>query len=164
MKTSTIALALLPMLAMTACGSDPAPGPTEQIVVRDPGEAPAPQPAVAEADAGASETSDGEAELLALGQRVYGSCAGCHSLEKDGPGMAGPNLYGIVGKAAASVEGYPYSDALKASGITWTEAELDAYIADPAGKVPGTTMVAGAIGDPARREAVIAFIKDQSAD
>ena len=160
MKAHIVALALLPVLAITGCGSDPAPGPSEQIVVRDPGEPPAPAPAAeAAADAG-----EGESELLSLGQSVYGSCAGCHSLDKDGPNMAGPNLNGIAGQAAATVEGFAYSDALKASGITWTDAELDAYITDPAGKVPGTTMVAGAIGDPGRREAVIAYIKDQSAD
>ena len=127
-------------------------------MVREPGEAPTVEPATE------APTADGASELLALGKAVYGGCAGCHSLEKDGPSMAGPNLHGIAGKAAAVVESFPYSDALKASGITWTDTELDAYIADPAGKVPGTTMLAGAVGDAGRREAVIAYIKDQSAD
>ena len=76
----------------------------------------------------------------------------------------GPNLYGIVGQTAASVEGFNYSDALASSGITWTEEELDAYIANPAAKVPGTTMMAGAITDAGRREAIIAYIENVSAN
>ena len=48
---------------------------------------------------------------------------------------------------------------MKSSAITWTESELDAYLADPVGKVPGTTMTAGAVRDAAQREAIIAYLK-----
>ena len=88
--------------------------------------------------------------------------AACHSLEQGAPNGAGPNLFGIFGVAAAAVPGFAYSDALKASGITWTAAELDSFITNPAAKVPGTTMVAGAIADSAKRQAVIAYIESAS--
>ncbi len=151
--------AAAPILVVTlaACGSDPAPEPTEQIVVREPG-----------AEAPDSDTTPPAAEandsLIAAGKAAFNTCIACHVVEKDGANRVGPNLYGIVGQAAASVEGFNYSDALASSGITWTEEELDAYIANPAAKVPGTTMMAGAITDAGRREAIIAYIENVSAN
>lgn len=138
--------------ALAGCGSDPAPGPVEQIVVREPGEAAQPVAAATEADAGT------ETDLVAKGEAVFATCSGCHAAEPDAAAMAGPNLHGIVGAKAGAVEGYAYSEALAGSGLTWTEAELDAYLANPTSKVPGTTMVAGALPDPERRKAVIAWL------
>ena len=143
--------------ALTACGSDPAPGPTEQIVVREPGEAMS-SPTAAQ-PAGVSEATD----LVAAGEAAFAACVACHVVAKDAASTIGPNLYGIVGQKAAAVTDANYSDALKASGITWTEAELDAYISNPTAKVPGTTMAAGAVADPEQRKAIIAYLKDVSA-
>ncbi len=151
--------AFAPILVVTlaACGSDPAPGPTEQIVVRESGtEAPD-----SDATSPAAETND---SLIAAGKAAFNTCIACHVVEKGGANRVGPNLYGIVGQAAASVEGFNYSDALTSSGITWTKEELDSYIANPAARVPGTTMMAGAITDTGRREAIIAYIEDASAN
>ena len=53
---------------------------------------------------------------------------------------------------------------MKTSGVTWTAAELESFIADPAAKIPGTTMVAGAIADPAKRQAVIAYLESATAN
>lgn len=129
------------MLTLAACGNDPAPDPVEQIVVREPGEAAQP----------AANAMDGEA--------AFASCSGCHGVEQGAPSAAGPNLFGVVGREAASLDDFAYSDALASSGITWTEAELDAFIADPTGKVPGTTMSAGGVSDAERRAAIVAYLK-----
>ena len=150
-------VALSSLLSLTACGTDPAPDPVEQIVVREPGTAPVAATAVALAD-------DPADALIAEGKAVFANCSACHTLDKGAANGAGPNLYGIVGKAAGAVEGFNYSDALKASGITWTAAELDSYIADPAAKIPGTTMLAGAIAEPEKRTAVIAYMESVSAN
>ncbi|NRD90007.1 hypothetical protein C8024_11875 [Sphingopyxis sp. BSNA05] len=147
------AVALSSLLVLTACGADPAPGPVEQIIVREPGAAAAAAPAEAPADA-----------LLAEGKAAFANCAACHTLEQGAPNGVGPNLFGIVGAGAGEVADFAYSDALKASGITWTAAELDSFIADPAAKIPGTTMVAGAIADAAKRQAVIAYIDSVTAN
>ncbi|MEH6701109.1 c-type cytochrome [Parasphingorhabdus sp.] len=144
-------LACLSIFLLAACGADPAPGPVEQIIVREPGATPV--ASAAATDAAPANT------MLADGKAAFANCAACHTLEQGAPNGAGPNLFGIVGKAAGSVAGFNYSDALKASGVTWTAAELDSYIADPAAKIPGTTMVAGAIADQAKRQAVIAYIE-----
>ncbi|MEO9634324.1 c-type cytochrome [Parasphingorhabdus sp.] len=151
------AVALPSLFALTACGTDPAPEPVEQIIVREPGAAPA-------ATAAASVANDPAATLIAEGKAAFANCAACHTVEKGAASGAGPNLFGIVGTKAGQVAGFSYSDALKASGITWTASELNGYIANPATKLPGTTMIAGAIAEPAKRQAVIAYIESVAAN
>lgn len=155
--TTARTFACLTVFLLAACGTDPAPGPTEQIIVREPGAAPV-------ETAAAAVASDPASALIAEGKAAFANCSACHTLDKGAANGAGPNLFGIVGKAAGEVAGFAYSDALKASGITWTTAELDSYIANPAAKVPGTTMVAGAIADSAKRQAVIAYIESATAN
>jgi cytochrome c len=150
-------ITLSPLLVLTACGADPAPGPVEQIIVREPGAAPV-------KIAAAAVAGDSASALITKGKAAFANCSACHAVEQGAPNGAGPNLFGIVGKAAGAVAGFAYSDALKSSGITWTAAELDSYIANPAAKIPGTTMVAGAIADPAKRQAVIAYLESTAAN
>ena len=145
-----IAASLLTVMA-TACGSAEQPEVVEQIVVREPGEA----------DPAPADTA-GETDLVALGEDVFQSCNGCHVIEAGAPSTAGPNLHGVVGRAAGGLEDYPYSDALADSGITWDQASLDGFLADPGGYLPGTDMLAGAVPDAAQREAVIAYLTAQS--
>ncbi|HEY2177475.1 MAG TPA: c-type cytochrome [Caulobacteraceae bacterium] len=88
----------------------------------------------------------------ARGKQVYEAhCTMCHA------GGQGPNLAGVVGRKAAAAPGYPYSAALKASHITWTAANLDAFLAAPTKKVPGSSMFV-ALAAPADRKAVIAYL------
>lgn len=148
-------------LALAACGSDPAPGPTEQIIVREPGEA-AVAPAASEKLA--SSEMDSAAVLVADGKAAFAVCSACHVVEAGTASTSGPNLHGVAGRAAGTVEGFAYSEAMKSSGIRWSDAELDAYVQNPVAKLPGTTMVAGAIADPATRKAVIAYLKDISSN
>lgn len=150
------AAALASLIMLTACGPDPAPEPVEQIIVREPGATPA-----APASATGKDTST---SLIAEGKAAFANCAACHTVDKDAANGAGPNLFGIVGKAAGQVAGFSYSDALKASGITWTAPNLDDYIADPSAKIPGTAMVAGAVPDPGKREAIIAYLESTAAN
>jgi len=94
------------------------------------------------------------------GKTVFDAkCGICHSATTaPGGPIMGPNMVGIVGRKAASVEGFAlYSPALKNSGITWTTKELDAFLANPGGKVPGTMMVI-ALPDKKERDDVLAYI------
>lgn len=159
MRVFSAITAIFPALALTACSSEPAPEPVEQIVVREPGE-PAVQPAAATEPAVSGEND--EATLIAAGKSAFAVCSGCHVVDADAASTAGPNLYASAGSQAGARADFAYSESLKSSGITWSEAELDAYIADPAGKVPGTTMVAGAVQDAEQRKAIIAYLKSLS--
>jgi cytochrome c len=67
-------------------------------------------------------------------------CVACHTFEKGGPSRVGPNLWDIVGRAKASLAGFNYSAAMKAKGGNWTIDELNAYLLNPKGMVPGTNM------------------------
>lgn len=87
------------------------------------------------------------------------SCVVCHSLERGGPFRVAPNLFGIVGaEKARDRDWYGYTAALRQKGGTWTEADLDQYLADASAFAPGTTKTIR-ITDPEERKQIIAFLK-----
>ncbi|MBA4445603.1 c-type cytochrome, partial [Cylindrospermopsis raciborskii CS-506_C] len=118
--THRFALVAIGALALAACGSKVEP-PVEQIVVRQPGQAAGAAPAAA-------------TDLVAAGKAAFAVCATCHAVEAGKASGIGPNLNGVVGRKAGALADFGYSAALKQSGLTWTETELDAFIANPSGK------------------------------
>ena len=77
---------------------------------------------------------------FARGQRVFSSCAACHSLEPN-RNMTGPSLAEIWNRKAGSLSSFPrYSPALKSSGIIWNDHTLDEWLKDPQHFIPGNTM------------------------
>ncbi len=87
------------------------------------------------------------------------SCVVCHSLERGGPFRVAPNLFGIVGaEKARDRDWYGYTTALRQKGGTWTEADLDHYLADASAFAPGTTKTIR-ITDAEERKQIIAFLK-----
>ena len=89
-------------------------------------------------DAGVSDPRMSAAER---GMVVASQCQGCHSFERGGANGIGPNLFGIMGRRAASSGGYGYSGGMRAFGERWTEDALRRYLTEPATLVPGTSMV-----------------------
>jgi cytochrome c len=87
-------------------------------------------------------------------------CRECHSFVKD-DNRLGPTLHGVVGRKAGSVPGYGYSQSVKESGVTWDEATLDKWIANPDAVIPGNQMSPPypGVADPAIRKNIIAFLK-----
>jgi len=81
-------------------------------------------------------------------------CTMCHATDGDGQG---PPLAGVVGRKAATAPGFAYTDALKASGLTWTPAMLDKFLVDPMKFVPGTAMPQS-VPDPGQRADIIAYL------
>ena len=81
------------------------------------------------------------AQDVAAGETSFRKCAPCHSIGPDAANKVGPELNGLDGRKSGTVDGFNYSDANKASGITWDEAVFKDYIKDPRAKIPGTKMV-----------------------
>ena len=78
------------------------------------------------------------AQDAALGEKTFLKCKACHQIGEGARNGVGPNLNGLIGRKSGSVEGYSYSEANKASGLTWDEDTFRDYIKNPKAKVPGT--------------------------
>jgi cytochrome c len=92
------------------------------------------------------------------GQKVFKQqCGLCHDVAA-GKNRVGPSLFGVVGRKSGGVEGFHYSDANKNSGLTWDQATLDKYLADPRGMVPGTTMTYAGVKSDEQRRDIIAYL------
>lgn len=89
------------------------------------------------------------------------NCSECHSLANPLKNKKGPGLFGVTGRAAASVPGYNYSDALKGANLKWTADKLDAYIVNPKALVPGTSMKFKGLSDAKERGDLLEFISQQ---
>lgn len=80
----------------------------------------------------AAFAEDGDA---VAGEKTFKKCSACHSIGPDAKHKVGPILTGVVGRAAASAEGYTkYGDSIIAAGeagLVWTEEEIFTYLADP---------------------------------
>lgn len=96
----------------------------------------------------------------AAGQKTSRVCAACHSFDKGGTSKVGPNLYGIVNNVHAHMEGFSYSDAMKAlHDKKWTYAELNQYLYNPKEKVPGNKMAFAGIKNTQDRANLIAWLR-----
>jgi cytochrome c len=94
------------------------------------------------------------------GQSVFRRvCSACHTVEP-GKNRLGPSLAGIVGRKAGTVPGFEYSEANKTSSVVWDEAQLDKYLADPKGFMPGNKMVYAGLKNDADRKAVIDYLRE----
>jgi len=94
----------------------------------------------------------------AAGKDVFARCAICHSSTKGAPARIGPNLWGVSGRRAATQPDFSYSSALKSSGITWTDANLDKWITSPGQMVPGNRMAFAGISSAQQRADLIAYL------
>ncbi len=103
--------------------------------------------------AGAHAAGDPDA-----GKQVFKKCHACHNVGESARNAVGPELDGVVGRKAGTVEGYNYSDANKNSGITWDVDTLKVYLKDPKAKVPGTKMAFPGLSNEADIDNVIAYL------
>ena len=92
----------------------------------------------------------------ARGEKIYERCEGCHSIDRD---RIGPRHKGVIGRKAASIDGFAYSNAMKNSGLTWDEATLDRFLQGPTKLVPGTRMGFAGVPVDQDRADLIAFLK-----
>jgi len=92
------------------------------------------------------------------GEAVSKQCAPCHTFTKGGANGVGPNLYGIVDRPRASEPGFSYSDAMKAKGGEWTVDELNKFLTNPRGDIPGTKMMFGGLPRGNQRADLIDYL------
>ena len=137
---------------------------------------PLPEVAAVAPDAGpageaAKPAADPNIEVAALvakadpakGEGDAAICKACHAFEKGAPSPVGPNLYGVLGRNIASVEGFNYTPAMKAHAEeTWDYAHVDRLIHKPAEFAPGTMMAFPGLPDANQRAEVIAFLRTKA--
>jgi cytochrome c len=116
-------------------------------------------------DDGAEEVAEAEPtleELLAAadvgkGAKVFGKCRACHKVE-DGANATGPHLYGVVGRNVGTADGFGYSGSLVAVADVWSAENLDAFLENPRGYAPGTTMSFSGLKKAEDRANLIAYL------
>jgi cytochrome c len=74
------------------------------------------------------------------GQDTFKKCLACHTPDKGGRNLVGPNLWGVAGRKVAQVSGFNYSEAMKKHAGDWNWEELAKYLHSPAEAVPGNRM------------------------
>lgn len=167
---SRFAVAASLAFALAACGSndqgsggEPSGEPTSAVPVAvssetAPSETPAPEASATPSDADKHDDKHDDDDHPAGPPQAFNQCTACHSTTP-GKTLIGPSLAGVYGHKAGQVAGFQFSDAMKNSGMVLNEKNLDAFLANPSAKVPGTIMAFAGIKDEEQREAIIDYLK-----
>jgi cytochrome c2 len=95
---------------------------------------------------------------MEIGEGIFKRyCSVCHSLEP-GRNKFGPSLSGVVGRKAASIEGYDYSEAFRKLSVVWSAETLDVYLSGPSKFAPGTRMMFPGIANAEDRRSVVEYL------
>ncbi len=99
-----------------------------------------------------------------FGERLFDRCLPCHTVAQGSPHSLGPNLFGVIGRAAGTAEGYVYSPAMTNSGVTWTAENVALFLRDENGSspdsfIPGNRMIQLALPTPAEVENMLACMQ-----
>lgn len=118
------------------------------------------QPAALLAFVAALTPASAIAADVAAGQAIFARCKICHTVEAGGRSGVGPNLHGIIGRKAGSLDGFTYSEAMKNSGITWDDDTIRQYLNDPKNFIPGNKMAFPGIKDEIELSNLLAYLHE----
>lgn len=96
------------------------------------------------------------------GERLLMQCRACHAIKDGSSHRLGPDLYGLFGRQAGSLDDYGYTAALREADFVWTPRALNAWLAMPSRFLPGNAMAFGGIFKEGDRDALIASLLLQS--
>jgi cytochrome c len=102
------------------------------------------------------------AATVEKGEAAAKKCAACHTFGKGEPNRVGPNLYGVVGRERGSVQNFNYSAAMKAKPGQWTVEDLNAFLRNPKGFIPGTSMTFAGVPRGSERADLITYLTAKS--
>ena len=118
-------------------------------------------PMLVAAAAGLPGLASAQSGDAAAGQRVFNQCRACHTADQGGRNGVGPNLFGIVGRKAGSIEGFRYSANLRSlaeGGLVWSEDRLRAYVQNPKAVVPQGSMSFPGLRDETQINDLMAYL------
>lgn len=94
----------------------------------------------------------------AAGKTAFMKCASCHQVGRSARGSFGPQLNGVIGRPAGATTDFKYSQAMKKSGIVWSEEKLRAFLKSPDDVVPGNKMRFFGIGNDREIDNLLAYL------
>ena len=99
---------------------------------------------------------------LENGEKLYKKCATCHNYEKGGANKVGPQLWNLINRPKANVEGFAYSKALAEYGGEWGYEELAEFLYKPKKYIKGTKMNFAGLKKVNDRADLVYFLREQS--
>lgn len=100
---------------------------------------------------------------LEAGRQHFRRCATCHTLGDGGRDGVGPNLHGLFGREVGTHGNFPYSPALQEADFTWSPEELDSWLSDPRGYLPGNRMSFAGLREEEDRRDLIGYLAVETA-
>ena len=101
-------------------------------------------------------------DVAAARELTVRQCSQCHTFDKGEKHGQGPNLFGLLGREAAAVPGFAYSEGIKEAlkGKIWDTKLLDAWLTDTIAVAPKAQMIYWQ-DDANVRAALIRFFESQ---